>query len=176
MENSLTLIDQLRRAHAHAQTNDLDSFQGLTDPLAKLTDSLREAFQASVAIPARAVIQKLKTGGALTPADRDLVESLVVGDAEAYMELEQDFQVWVATLAAAVKAVGDLGGNLRGKALLQALAKVEEAKRMLANVRNFLEERARIAKFRATTSKPLDETQAAILAQILEEKLESPLD
>ena len=46
----------------------------------------------------RAVIRKLQAGDDLGPPEVALVESFVVGDAEAYTRVENDFANWINEL------------------------------------------------------------------------------
>jgi hypothetical protein len=169
------LIAALEANHAQARLDDVGSFQKLTEQLVTLDDSLRETFQRSVADPVRAVIEKLKRGAALSSEDTALIEDFVVGDAEAYVRLENDFQSWVAELARLVKVLSGMKGRLGGNVLLDAQGEVEDARRVLGDICNYLEQKERIARFRRTMAAGMNRERAEVLVEILAEQLESPL-
>jgi hypothetical protein len=169
------MIAALEATYAGARLDDIGSFQRLTDPLAALRENLRETYQRSVADPVRAVIAKLKSGAALTPADVKLVEDFVVGDAEAYIRMENDFQSWVAELARLIKVLSEMKGRLVGDVVLDALGEVEDARRVLGDICNYLEEKERIARFKRTMAASMNRDRAEVLIEILKEQLESPL-
>jgi len=169
------MIAALETAYAGARLDDIGSFQRLTDPLAALRENLRETYQRSVADPVRAVIAKLKSGSPLGPDDMKLVEDFVVGDAEAYVRLENDFQGWVAELDRLVKVLSEMKGRLAGDVVLDALGEVEDARRVLGDICNYLEEKERIARFKRTMASSMTRERAEVLIEILKEQLESPL-
>jgi len=169
------LIAALEEDHALARTDDVGSFQRLTEPFMTLCDNLRETYQRSVADPVRAVIAKLKRGAALSSEDTALIEDFVVGDAEAYVRVENDFQGWVVELDRLVKVLGEMKGRLAGSVLLDGLGEVEDARRELGDVCNYLEQKERIARFKRTMAAGMNPERAEVLVEILQEQLDSPL-
>jgi hypothetical protein len=85
-----TQIRIIQAAHGGASQHDVGSFQSLTPHLQQLGAALRESYQSSIAVPVRAVIAKLRRGAELAKEDVALIESFVVGDAEAYTRVEND--------------------------------------------------------------------------------------
>ena len=175
MSDALALIQSLEAAHAGARLEDVGSFQKLTQPLRRLADVLREDYQASVAAPIRTIVDKLKNGETLTPHEVKLVESFIVGDAEAYVRLENDFQGWTAELGRLVKSLSNRGRALNGGGgFLDALGETEDARRVLGDICNYLEHKERIARFRRTIGDGINPARAQILVEILEQQLASP--
>jgi hypothetical protein len=167
------LIEDFEATHAQARLDDIGSFQKLTDPLVVLGDNLRETYQRSVADPVRAVIAKLKKGAPLTGDDTALIEDFVVGDAEAYVRVENDFQGWVAELGRLVKVLSEMKGRLTGTVLLDAMGEVEDARRVLGDICYYLEQKERIARFKRTTAAGMSAERAEVLVEILREQLDS---
>jgi hypothetical protein len=168
-----TQIRILKAAHEGARPNDVGSFQSMTPRLQELSGALREAYQASVAGPVRAVIAKLRAGTALSPDDVALIESFVVGDAQAYTRVENDFQNWVAELARLVQSLTARSDRLQGPAILDAMGEVEDARRVLGDICNYLEQQERAARYKRTMAKALDPAGASLLVEILERQLAS---
>jgi hypothetical protein len=173
MADAGSLIRKLQDAHAKATLDNVGSFEALTHPLTELADQLRESYQASVAGPILAMIGKLRKGGALTQLELDLAESFIAGDAEAYTRLENDFQSWVLELGRLMKVLGGMSANLKGKVLLDAVGEVDDARRVLGDICNYLEEKQRVVSFRRTTAQGLDAERSALLADLLEQHLTS---
>ena len=171
MADAGSLIRKLQEAHAKATLDNVGSFEALTHPLTELADQLRESYQASVAGPILAMIGKLRKGGALTQPELDLAESFIAGDAEAYTRLENDFQSWVLELGRLMKVLGEM--KLVGKGLLDAVGEIDDARRVLGDICNYLEEKERVVRFRRTTAQELDPEHAGLLAEILEDHLAS---
>lgn len=176
MPDPATQIRIIQAAHGGARPDDVGSFQRLTPQLTQLAGALRESFQSSVATPVRAVIGKLKAGTALTSEDVALIEAFVVGDAEAYTRVENDFQNWIAELARLVKSLADKSDRLQGALLLDAVGEVEDARRVLGDICNYLEQQERVGRYKRTMAKALDPASASILVEILERQLASADD
>ena len=173
MADPATLIRIIEAAHGGARTEDNGSFQSLTPPFEELFGSLRESYQSSVAAPVRAAIAKLRAGADPSPDDLALIETFVVGDAEAYTRMENDFQNWLAELTRLVRSLSVKSGSLQGSTSLVAMGEVEDAQRVLGDICNYLEQQERVARYKRTTSKPLDSQGKAMLIEILERQLAS---
>ena len=174
MKNPRDLITELQATHARASLDDVGSFERMVPQLTALADTLRETYQASVKKEIVAVIAKLQKGGDLSPADVAMVESFIVGDAEAYTRLENDFQSWLAELGRLMGVLGDLGGRLQGRGYLEALGEVEDARRVLGDIDNFLEQKQRVTRFRHSIAAGIDDERRKMLIELLQELLESP--
>ena len=174
MKSPGDLIRELQATHARASLEDAGSFEGMVPQLTALADTLRETYQASVTKEIVAVIAKLKAGGDLAPADVAMVESFMVGDAEAYTRLENDFQAWLAELGRLVGVLGDLSGRLQGRGALEALGEVEDTRRVLGDIDNFLEQKERVTRFRRSIAQGIDPERRKMLIELLQELLESP--
>jgi len=176
MADPRDLIQTLQSLHAQAKLDDVGSFERLTPTLVDLTNGLREAYQAAFVGPVTALIAKLRAGATPTKDELALAEGFMVGDAEAYVRVENDFQGWLAELARLVKVLAELRANLDPPRLLDALGEVEDARRVVGDICNFLEEKERVERFRATTAQGLDAGRAGLLAKLLQQKLDSAND
>ncbi len=174
MTDPRQLITQLQAAHARANVDDVGSFETLVPRLTALADTLRETYQGSIQNQILLAIGKLERNGTLVPEDIAAIESFMVGDAEAYVRLENDFQSWIAELARLVGVLGEMQSRLEGRVLLDALGEVEDARRVLGDINNFLEEKERVTRFRRTVAEGITPERAAMLIELLRELVASP--
>jgi hypothetical protein len=168
MPDARALIQQLQSVHAAAKVDDVGSFERLTDPIVNLTEALREGYQTSIQGQVLAMIDKMRAG-TLTQADLTTIESFIVGDAEAYTRLENNFQDWVAELGRLVGVLGVMSGSLTGTGWLEALGEVEDAHRVLNDICNYLQQKERVTRFRKTVADGLTPERTQMLIEILKE-------
>jgi hypothetical protein len=169
MNDARALIQQLQSNHAAASIDDVSSFERLTDPIVKLTEALHQGFQASIQDQLRSMIDKLRANAALSSAELATLESFIVGDAEAYTRLENNFPDWVGELTRLVGVLGAMSDNLQGSGWLDALGEVEDAHRVLNDICNYLQQKDRITRFRKTVAAGLTPERTQILIEILKE-------
>ena len=173
MSDPATQIRKVQAAHAGARQQDVGSFQTLTPQLTALANALRETYQSSVATPVTNVIMKLKANRELTPDDIKVVEGFMIGDAEAYTRVENDFQNWITELARLVKSLSEKSDRLEGSTILDAMGEVADAQRVLGDVCNYLEQQERVARYKRTMAQPLTPESSAMLVEILQRQLAS---
>ncbi len=174
MKDARALIEQLQTTHAKASVADVGSFESLTDPIVTLTEALRAGYQTSIQAQVLGLIDKLRADAPLTPSDLAMAESFIVGDAEAYTRLENNFDEWVAELGRLVGVLGGMSGSLQGSGWLDALGEVEDAHRVLNDICNYLQQKERVTRFRKTVADGLTPERAQMLIEILKE-LRAPL-
>jgi hypothetical protein len=176
MADAIDLIGRLQELHAHTKVEDAGSFARLTGALDELAHELRESYQRAFVEPVTALIAKLRAGRPLDAAELALAEGFMVGDAEAYVRLENDFQGWLAELDRLVTVLIGLRARLDPPQLLDALGEVEDVRRVLGNVCNYLVARERVERYRRTMAEGLDASRALLLADMLQQKLDSADD
>jgi hypothetical protein len=169
MNDARALIQQLQSHHAAASIEDVGSFECLTDPIVKLTEALHQGYQASIQEQLRSMIDKLASNATLSSAELSTLESFIVGDAEAYTRLENNFQDWIGELNRLVGVLGGMGDNLQGSGWLDALGEVEDAHRVLNDICNYLQQKDRITRFRKTVAAGLTSERTQMLIEILKE-------
>jgi hypothetical protein len=169
MNDARALIQQLQSSHAAAKIDDVSSFERLTDPIVKLTEALHQGYQASIQAQLRSMIERLEANAALSSAELATLEGFIVGDAEAYTRLENNFQDWVGELTRLVGVLGGMSNSLQGSGWLDALGEVEDAHRVLNDICNYLQHKDRISRFRKTVAEGLTRERTQILIEILNE-------
>lgn len=153
--------------------NSPDSFTLASTELVKMKNRLRERFQELTAAPIREVIGKLENFQPLSAAEKDYVRTWMVGDADSYTRMENNFKDWTVEF-------GRLIGVLRGYEakeetvpnLLNAHGVVTDAMRVAADISLYLEEKARVERF-AKAMENLSQSDAELVARLLRAKLES---
>ena len=134
---------------------------------------IRELQQDMWSNEAKATIKRLEKNQPLTEADRDVIRTFIVSDAEHYLAQENDFHNWLRELhrlldeLARRAHVVDRGsiGDLRGV--------MKDAVRLIPDIRNYLEEQRRVDRFDLAQT-DLDTQSRTMLARILKEQLTSP--
>ena len=167
MPDARALIEQLQAFHARARIDDVASYERLTDPIVKLTEALRESYATSIQVQVRAIIDKMSANAALSQADLAQIETFVVGDAEAYTRLENNFQDWIAEINRLVGVLGSM--RMSDSTWLDALGEVEDLHRVLNDVCNYLQQKERVARFRRTVAEGLTPERTQVLIEILKE-------
>jgi hypothetical protein len=174
MNDARALIQQLQSSHAAANLDDVSSFERLTDPIVKLTEALREGYQTSIQDQVGSLIDKMNTNVKLTEDDLATMESFIVGDAEAYTRLENNFPDWVAELTRLVGVLGAMSNGLQRSSWLDALGEVEDAHRVLNDICNYLQQKERVTRFRKSVAEGLTPERTQMLIEILKE-LRTPM-
>ena len=77
------------------QSKDVETLETIKNPIEKLHDHIRESIQASLREPVTELIRKLKRDEPLSGEDIRVIEKWIVGDAQHYTEIENNFQDWV---------------------------------------------------------------------------------
>ena len=142
--------------------------------LAQLKGKVREELQAATALYLTRIIQKLEDRELLSPREREVVSLWIVGDAEGYTKMENDFREWQAEFR---RLSGVLeryeGQELSPPALVELQGVLEDAVRVTADISNFLEKKERIERFHQDINNFTPE-DAKFLISMLKSMLYSP--
>ncbi len=155
------------------QSNSPDGFAKASAELVHMKNRIRERFQELSAGEIRAIVGKLENQQPLTDAEKDYVRTWMVGDAEGYTRLENNFKDWTAEftrLSDALKSYEAQEETLPH--LLNVHALLGDAMRVAADISYYLEEKARVERFEEAI-KQLDKADSQLLARLLRAKLES---
>jgi hypothetical protein len=151
-----------------------EDFSQVGRKLVSARDRAREDLQELTARDIQPIIKKLENNEALSDGEKNLVRVWMVGDAEAYTKMENDYREWVSEfkrLTGAIRETESKSGSVLE--LLNAYGLLEDAVRLAADIQFFLEEKERIGRFEQAI-KSLDRADSKMLADILKEKLASP--
>lgn len=133
----------------------------------------REALQKITSDKIKNTIRKLEKNSPLTDEDVQCMELWIIGDAESYIEMENNLEDWLKEF----NRIRGVLQNFENKDLsvdelfkLQGI--LEDAVRVCADIGNFLEKKERIQSFKNST-KDIANLDKDIIIKILIDKLKS---
>lgn len=147
----------------------------LASSFSNLEGYLREYVQEITKKQILEIINKLRKNESLSPEELKYVELWLVGDAEYYTKLENNFADWIDEFNRIINEVKiitekDLPLNLEICNRLRALSK--DAVRNISDINYFIEQRERITKFKQSIAQ-IDNEERETLIEILSGKLNS---
>jgi len=142
--------------------------------LVEARNEIKEGLQELTAGAMQAIIDKLRKNESLGQEEKDLIRIWIVGDAEAYTKMENDFQAWLDEFKRLGQGIGEFNTVPTGhQEMLNLYGQLEDAVRLAADLQFFMEEKERIGRFEQAIQ-TLSASDAELLAGILQEKLNSP--
>lgn len=150
-----------------------ETVAALIQSFSNLSNGLREAIQAMTAPQVEALIPRLNKNEAVTAADIDLMRLWIVGDAEAYVKEENNFDDWVTEAQRLIQQVGKTqSGSMDVTAMNELQGVARDGIKTLSNIENYLDSVERAHNFE-TSIKQLTKQSKQTLATILQAKLTS---
>ena len=145
----------------------------LSGTLVSLDNELREQIQGATAAPISQLIATLRADGPIAPADLELIRLWVVGDAEYYVKMENDFGAWTAELGRLLGVLQSLGRETVTPATMAKMeATVRDALRVSSDIVFYRQQEERLRSFQAATAR-MTRDDKRYLADILAQKLNS---
>lgn len=134
---------------------------------------LREVQQTDLKPKVKAAIRNLQSGRELTPEETAAIRALIVGDAEHYLALENNFDDWAAELERITSEIAKTAESADEQNLANLRGMLKDATRLVPTMRAYAEEKRRVEHFdRAIHA--LDSANRDVLLQVLREMLDSP--
>jgi hypothetical protein len=144
-----------------------EDFNRVRATLATARDEVREALQALTAEAINKILTKLDKQELLAPDERNLVGLWIVGDAEGYTKMEDDFQEWLEEFRRLSGVLESYTGrSLEPQNLVEAYGVLEDAIRVAADIAFFLEKKERLERFNAAINS-WTEDDCKIIASML---------
>ncbi len=150
-----------------------NSFTNFSQFLTAIKAELRESLQKLTAEIIKTVIFKLKNKKPLTDEEAQYLRLWIIGDAESYVNTENNFNDWILEakrLAAKIQSYGSQTPDVGNMLALQSL--IVDLHRNLQDIVNYLSEKERVGRF-VESAGQIDSDEAAVLATLLERKLRS---
>jgi predicted Zn-dependent peptidase len=152
----------------------MDDFQRVSSGLVQLKDKVREALQAATAEDVTKILKKLEHQETLTPEERNLVRLWIVGDAEGYIKMENDFSEWLVEFRRLGGVLESYAGQATSpQSLVEVHGVLEDAIRLTADISYFLEKKDRVERFNSAINN-LTPEDAKFLADMMRSMLSSP--
>jgi hypothetical protein len=145
----------------------------LSAALASLDNELREQIQAATAAQVTLLIDILQADGPVGPAEFELIRLWLVGDAEYYVKMENDFPAWVTELDRQIGVLRDLRTEAMTTSTMSRMeATIRDALRVSSDIVFYRQQEERLRSFQNAT-KSLTREDKRTLAGILAQKLSS---
>jgi hypothetical protein len=157
-----------------AAGNRAETYSYVATELVKSKDQVRQAIEQATAAAVAAIIPKLESNQPLTEAEKQTVKLWVVGDAEGYLKMENNFQDWqveyrrlLDTIAAYEGKPGSVQELVEIHGLLEDAIKVADA------LAHYLDDKERVTRYDNALTH-LNAEDNRFLAGILKSMLASP--
>jgi hypothetical protein len=155
------------------RTGNAESYQRVAAIFSDLEVQLREYIQDITKGEINKIIQNLETGKEITKEELGFIKLWIVGDAEYYVKLENNFNDWLSELKRIVNEINRINDTRPGFETASHLrAILEDGKRVSYDIAFFLEKKERIANFEEATLE-IDSEERGLLIDLLKNKLAS---
>lgn len=155
------------------KANDASSYQALAAIFSDTEVQLREHIQDITKGEINRIIQKLEKGGEISPEEIKFIKLWIVGDADYYIKLENNFNDWLSELKRIIGVINNLKeSNPDFETASHLRAILEDGKRVICDIAFYLEQKERIANFEESTLE-LDKEEKDLLVKLLKNKLAS---
>jgi hypothetical protein len=151
-----------------------DAFQQVGSVLNNNKNDIREAIQKETSKEIKNIIDNLRNKMAISTEELELIKLWIVGDAESYTQMENDFQNWLQEfkrLETVLKEYDNIHCSLNDLFKLHGI--LQDAIRISYDIANFLDNKERITKFEKAAS-DVSNLDTNVLVRILTAKLQSP--
>jgi hypothetical protein len=141
-------LEGVSRAMKQAQAdNTSESYGYAATALVKSKNGVRQAIELATAEAVAAIIAKLEKNQPLDEAEKRTVKLWVVGDAEGYVKMENNFQDWLEEYRRLMDIIADWEGKTGSvQELVEVQGVLEDAIKVADAVAHFLEDRERVAR------------------------------
>ena len=166
------LIDLATQTFKQETETHYQEFQTLITDLEGLA---RETFQAKLGDLFWPILAKLEQGDALTTAEHNVLEMLMVGEAKYYLRSETNVELWRAELKRLIEAIKkrQAEGLDEIDSLMTLRALCREAMRIIPDLAYYFREKERVRRFEEATSRAIDVEDRRLLANLIKEMMES---
>jgi predicted O-linked N-acetylglucosamine transferase (SPINDLY family) len=171
------ILQNLNEIVSHDQAFDESTEEGelnrITTRLKALGDYVREEIQAETSQQIKDIIEKLKADSEIDDTDLKLIRLWVVGDAAAYVRMENDYKKWLEESNRLFSVIRGLKAEeLNLEKMHKLSGTVRDSIRVIGDLIFFRQQMDRVKKFEAA-SKNLNSQNKLLLSRILQEKLAS---
>ncbi len=152
---------------------DIGSYERIAGVFDEFERTLREHIQETTEDRISEIINKLRTDDPMSSEDVEYIKLWVVGDADYYTKLENNFGDWVKELERLrneIIRINDPQPDLPTCSKLRAI--LQDGLRLIPDIIFFLEQKERVDHFNQATVK-LDREERDLLIKVLNNKLSS---
>ncbi len=146
----------------------------LSTTLSDFEGEMREHIQQITGDKIDAIIQKLQKKTLLDPEDLEYIKLWIVGDADYYVKMENNYNDWVQELERLIALYGQMEkDSLVFSEAAKLRAMLLDGVRVLGDIVFFLKQKERIKNFTESTEE-LDDDERDLLIRLLSGKKLSP--
>lgn len=159
--------------NAAQKNNDAASYQRLATDVSEYEIQLREYIQEITKGEISRIIQKLEGRKEISAEELKFIKLWIVGDAEYYTRLENNFNDWIAEVRRIMGEINKIDAaepDFEAASRLRAM--LEDGKRVIYDIAFFLEKKEREFRFAEATLE-LDNEEKDLLVKLLRSKLAS---
>ena len=155
---------------------DTSFYWNLSQQFTDLEGQLREYVQEETAEHVKKIIVKLKNEDNLTPQDLDFVKLWMCGEADYYVQMENNFKDWQEEFVRLVSQIKEYATkDLDYQSASQMRAVSLDAVRVLGDILFYRKQIQRVQNFIEST-RDIDADERDLLIRLLEGKLRSPTE
>jgi len=154
-------------------TRSPEHFETLEQQINRFEATVREMQQSMLSERSKSALKNLRAGRALSEEEKSVLQSVVVGDAESYLRVENNLQDWINELQRLIGEMERLARCEDEATMSQLRGISKDAVRLMPSLRAYMEEKDRLDRFNRAMAN-LDEPNRQILAQVVSEMLSSP--
>ena len=155
------------------QNTTLAALQQLNQTFTTLYKDLRESIQECTKDEMASLLSKLQNNEDITSQEIELIRLWIIGDAHAYMKMENNYEEWIKEAQRLVEVVKDLSSKKLTPSLMGDLQGVaRDATRTLSDIAFYKENLERANKFE-NSIKNLTADNKLFLAEMLKAKMTS---
>jgi hypothetical protein len=155
------------------KAGDASSYQRLGAIFSDAEIQLREYIQEITKNEINRITQKLERGGEISTEELKFIKLWIVGDAEYYVKMENNFNDWLLEIKRIVNEstkIKESEPDFETVSHLRAI--LEDGKRVIYDIAFYLEKKERIANFEESTLE-IDSEERDLLIKLLRNKLTS---
>jgi DNA polymerase I-like protein with 3'-5' exonuclease and polymerase domains len=154
--------------------NTSESYGYVATQLVQSKNAIRQAIEQATAEAIAAIIGKLENNQPLDEAEKQTVKLWVVGDAEGYVKMENNFQEWLAEYRRLLDVIAAVEGQTGSvQELVEVHGVIEDAIEVANDLAHFLEDQERVARCAKALSN-LSAEDNKFIAGMLKSMLASP--
>lgn len=151
-----------------------DAFQQVGSVLNNNKNGIREEIQKATSAEIKKIIDNLKNKRAISTEELELIKLWIVGDAESYIKMENNFQDWLQEFKRLGTVLEEYGNKeCSPNDLFKLHGILQDAIRISYDIANFLDNKERITKFEKAAG-DVSNLDTDILVRVLSAKLQSP--
>jgi hypothetical protein len=154
--------------------NTSESYGYVATEIVKSKNLILQAIEQATAGDIAAIIGKLENNQPLNQAEKEMVKLWVVGDAEGYVKMENNFQDWLQEYRRLMDNISDWEGKIGSiQELVEVHGLLEDAIKMADAIAHYLEDRERVTRCENALSN-LNTEDGKFVAGLLKSMLTSP--